>query len=352
MLKRALSRMSVVVAVSGLSLVVACGDTGTSGTSTSSGGTDGGQTTSGGPTCTSTGVVVPDPTTDAVIQGGGTPDFSCYTTPVMLTAPATVVAKGCVDIFGLGNRVKQGMKLAVYGADQNPAAVEDGGDVPRYGEHDITLDVASSCDSRGTYRVTGLPSNTKLLFKTRDTDTGANKTAVDTYQYNVFLRADRHDPDGDGEFEFAANMIFVQTYTTIPSLVARPVEGQSNLSDGLGRGVIAGEVRDCQERSVGGVVVAGSCVEQVARLVYFNGAADPQPVITRTNTNSDGLYSAVNVKSLTTAANGTTSKGFLHEIEAKVKTPNGILSAGKAQIYVYPDSVSIFSPQGLLPTVP
>jgi hypothetical protein len=340
------------------------------GCSGGAGGTTGGSnatssSSSGSSACNTTGTVVPDPTEAAVLADGTAPDFSCYSTPAALGPVQTVHVAGCVTIFGVGNRVKQGMKLAIYGTDQDPGPSRDS---PNYGTVDLVVDAASGCESEGRYEASGLPTNTPLIFKTYDTDTGTNKTAVDTYQYNVILRSDRHkcsaisdrgdtppascsgNPD---RYFFEANMVFVATYTSIPNVAGRTIEGQNNVSDGLGRAAVAGEVRDCRDggRSVAKATVGGSCVDSpAAKVVYFDGREDPKPDTTRRSTHTDGLFSILNAKATRTVA-GAEVSGLQHELEGKVLHNGQVHSAGKATVYTYPDSVTIFSPQGLLPSL-
>ncbi len=335
--------LSVVI---GIGLVGGCtSGTGNGSTSSSTGGASSSGAMGG---CTET---VPntgrDPTVEATLQGGGAPDFGCYMTADALGPSRPVRAHGCVAIFGVGNEVKPGLQLSIYGITQNP-----GVDMPMYGTSDIAVDAASGCESKGTWRAMNLPTNTPLIFKTFDTETGLNKTAVDSYQYNVVLRADRHDRDNDGDFEFEANMVFVGTYTSIPALAGRTIVGGTNITDGIGRAAMAGEFRDCQERSVGGATMFGSCVDQSAKLTYFNGAEDPQPDVTRTTgTQTDGLFAIVNIKaSRENPAGGPELKGQRMEMEGKVRIGGQVYSAGKAQVWTFPDSVTIYSPQGLLPT--
>lgn len=353
---RMLSQTLMTLTACGLALcggACAGGDSTTTSGSTSSGssGTDGGPNPG---SCNATGTTVLAPSVEAM-AGGAAPDVGCFTTPVALGPSQTVTARGCVSIFGVGRTIKQGMFLEVYGIDQNPGP---GGDTPRYGaapdrKVPLILDPQSGCESQGRYEFPNLPTNTPLIFKTYDTETGPNKTAVDAYQYNVVLRQDRHDPDMDGIYEFEANMIFVATYTSIPNVAGKTIEGQTNVSDGVGRAALAGEVRDCTGvTSMANATVGGSCIDAAAKIVYFNGATDPQPDVSRAalGTNGDGLYSVVNVKASRVDSNGATVPGFQQEVEGKVLVNGTVLSAGKATVWVFPDSVTIFSPQGLLPT--
>ncbi|MEW5854614.1 MAG: hypothetical protein AB2A00_37910 [Myxococcota bacterium] len=323
------------------------------GGSATTGGTTGGSTgsTSSGGTgvpegCAETGANVIAPTTEAALKEGGAPDLSCYTTPASLGASQNVTVTGCLDIFGVGSRAKAGLRLSVYGIDQNPGPNQD---TPRYGDVAIELVDASECEFEGKYTISNIPTNTPLIYKTYEqAAAGAQKQAVDTYHYNVVIRADRHDTDNDGTYEYAANMIYASTYATIPPLAGRTVEGGNNLNDLKGRGVIAGEVRDCQGegRSVMNATVGGSCIDTpTAKVVYFDGAEDPKPAIQRTSTNNDGLFAMLNVYAVTNE-----TAGRKQELEGKVLAGGQVISAGKVSAYIYPDSVTIFSPQGLLPT--
>ncbi|MFZ9889580.1 MAG: hypothetical protein ACO3JL_18955, partial [Myxococcota bacterium] len=300
------------------------------------------------PTCTIDGVELRKPLEHATTHTGGVPDLSCVDNPAALAASETITAEGCVDIFGLGGKAKGGLKIAFYDVDQDAKTEE-----PAYGTTDILTKAggsaeAAECSKEGWYRKEGLPTNKPLTVKVYDSATGFSQTAIPTYTYYKIFDAAAVE---DGVYEYEANLVYKTTYDSIPTLGGRRVDGQTDISDGVGRGVIAGEVHDCKGALVKHASVSTSRVDSSTRVAYFNGDLDdPTPDLAMTATNTDALFAVLNAET----APGTND----HNVVAAILDPActeedpaecDCVKAGAATINVYPDSVSILSPEGTFP---
>lgn len=312
--------------------------------------TDNGTTprTDGGPaaaprTCTVDGVTVFKPLDRARIVGGGAPDLSCVESPPALGTPETVTAQGCLDIFGLGSKAKPGLRVSFYDATQSLD------DAPAFGSADVLTYAGGSaeageCETEGFYSLDGVPTNTPLLIKVYDTAEGAAQTAIPTYTHFKVLR---DDIVTEGVAAYDVNLVYKTTYDSIPTVAGRRIEGGSVIYDGEGRGVIAGEVRDCNGALVQHASVSSKLFDSSTTMAYFDGDADPGIDPTLTATNNDGLYVVLNAST----AEGSNE----HELVAAVLDPAceeedpadcECVLAGSGTVQVFPDSVSIFSPEG------
>lgn len=295
--------------------------------------------------CTVDGVDVAFPAEAAVRKDGQAPVLDCLSGPTQLPAGQDVTVEGCIDIFGIGSKAKPTLKVAVFGIDQDPRA-----DTPRYGETDVAVAsqpgdlqaLADACATDGFYRLAGVPTNTPLIFKVYDTDEGAAQTAIPTYSYYSVL-ADE-DVEG-GVVTYAANLVYKTTYDSIPTLGGKRIDGQQIIYDGVGRGVIAGEIRDCEGVTVKNAAVSSSLFDNSTKLAYFNGAEDPQPDLTRKTTNDDGLYVVLNAATDEGANEHIIAAGILDP--ACAGDDCQCIGLGSGAIRVFPDSVTILSIEGL-----
>lgn len=338
-------RLLLASSLAALLVPLACAPTSTGSTGTSDG--DGGVVPSNR-TCTIDGVELAKPLAHATTPSGA-PDLSCVDNPVQLGASSDITVEGCVDIFGLGGKAKTGLRIAFYDATQDPTT-----DEPEYGDAPIATKSegsaeAAACSKEGWYTKDGVPTNRPLIIKVYDTDEGVSQTAIPTYTYF------EHFPSEgvvDGVFEYEANLIYKTTYDSIPTLGGKRVDGQQIIYDGEGRSVIAGEVHDCNGELVQHASVSSSRFDSSTRVAYFNGdEEDPTPDLAITATNSDALYTILNAAT-DVGAND-------HNIVAAILDPActeedlaecDCVKAGAATIRVFPDSVSILSPEGTFPT--
>jgi hypothetical protein len=332
-------RLFSLACLSALAAALACGP----GDNTNTPGADAGPV--GPRTCTVDGLTVTKPLERARLRGGGTPDFSCIASPEPLPAPKMVTAEGCLDIFGLGSKTKPGLRAAFYRADQNLS------DAPAFGETDIATYAGGSadageCETEGFYRLPAVATSTPLLIKVYDTATGPAQTAIPTYTYHKVLRDELIDENDVVNYE--VNLVYKTTYDSIPTLGGKRIDGQSVVYDGEGRGVIAGEVHDCNGALVQHASVTSSQLDSNTKIAYFDGEADPKPAPALTATNSDALYVVLNAK--------TDPGENDHKIVAVVLDPAceeaspadcECVLAGSGTVQVFPDSVVIYSPEGV-----
>ena len=110
-------------------------------------------------------------------------------------------------------------------------------------------------------------------------------------------------------------------------------------SDGVGRGVIAGEVHDCEGKVLKNISVVSTCLDDSAKLIYTIGEDCDQPDRSRSTSGECGTYAVLN------ATPG------LHKIEAWYKDGSGATLLGSGYVHVFADTVSIFTPEGLDPLV-
>jgi hypothetical protein len=314
----------------------------------------------GAATCNVGGLELPLPEEDAVRPAGGDIDLSCVGAPEQLPAGDTVRLQGCVDIFGLGGRAKPGIKVAIFDDDQDPQS-----DTPAHGEVEIAtivdasgLDCAGAdadtaaclslgCDKEGAYVIENIPVHVPLTMKVYKPN---DDTVIDTYTFGIVFDHGE-EVAVDGVVSYEANLIFRSTYDSIPTLAGRIVDGQQTIGDGQGRAVIAGEIHDCADKIVQGASVSTDQLDSSTSIAYFDGnTEDPKPDLSRLSTNTDGLYVLLNV---------TTEPGKnVHTVYAGMRDPSctsdtdcQCLSMSSRTIKVYPDSVSIATLRGDLPTL-
>ncbi len=285
-------------------------------------------------------------------------DFSCVGSPAAIGAGGTATLEGCVDIFGLGGKAKSGIKVAIFGDAQDPKT-----EAPAYGEANIFVKLdadgrecagadanfegclATGCEKEGYYRIAGVPTHVPLtmkVYKPGDTD------VIDTYTWGVVFDY-LETAAVDGVVTYAANLVYKSTYDSIPTLAGRIVDGQQNTADGVGRGVIAGEIHDCQDRIVQGATVTTDRYDASTKITYFDGNTDdPKPALARLSTNIDGLYVVLNAT--------TGAADSVHTLSAGIVDPTcttddcACVLVGSRAIRAYPDSVSIATMRGDFPT--
>jgi hypothetical protein len=316
--------------------------------------------------CTVDGATMPVPADEngdpinASLPAGGTIDLSCIGNPPSVGASAEVRLQGCIDVFGLGDRAKSGIKVAVFADGQNPKT-----DVPEFGEveikvqEDVTADLECGgadandpaclsllCDRKGAYAIEGIPTHVPLTMKVYKE---GDSTIIDTYSWGiVFDYLD--NAAADGVVSYDANLIYSSTWDSIPTLAGRLIDGGLDVSDGQGRAVIAGEIHDCADKLVQGASVTTNQTDATTKITYFDGNADdPKPKLSRLSTNSDGLYVVLNAS--------TDAGTDLHTITAGIVAPGcsgsecECVSLGSRTVRAFPDSVSIVTLRGDFPTV-
>lgn len=264
------------------------------------------------------------------------PNFGCITdSPTKPQGPEKVKVKGCVDAFGIsGNTVDA--KITFYKEEDileyGKCLGEKGKDnckMPDPIVPEVTSFQDTNCDDWGAYEVENIPTNTMLVRLVKLDD------FHDSYQFNVYFPADKAKNGVITAEEYddaTANGVSNSTWNLIPRTIGL-------LGITKGNGVIAGRVRDCDHYPVMNAMVGTDGNPKM--LVYFNGddgkvdnegkpkSSDPDPQ--RKSTNSDGLYSIVDIKP------GN------YNVAALVQKDNQILKLGYYTVTVFPDAATILS---------
>ncbi len=264
------------------------------------------------------------------------PDFQCITdSPVKPQGPEKVKVKGCVDAFGIsGNTVEA--KITFYKEEDIlqygnclKEKGKDGCTMPNPIVPEVESFQDTSCDDWGAYEIDGIPTNTMLVRLVRLED------FHDSYQFNVYFPADKAKNGVISAEEYddaTANGVSNSTWNLIPRTIGL-------LGITKGNGVIAGRVRDCEHYPVMHAMVGTDGKPKM--LIYFNGddgkvdnegkpkSSDPDPQ--RKSTNSDGLYSVVDI------APGN------YNLSALVLKDSQTLKLGYYTVTVFPDAATILS---------
>lgn len=311
-------------------------------------------------TCDVGGQEIPLPDESPVRPAGGEIDLGCVGSPVVLEQSVAVRVQGCVDVFGIGGLASRGIKVALFDADQDPKT-----DVPAHGEVDIAvaedaanLDCAGAdastaacmavaCAKKGAYAMADIPVHVPLTMKVH---APGDPGVIDTYSFGIVFDYGT-EVAADGVVDYEANVIYDDTYFSIPSLAGQQVEGRDTIGDGVGRGIIAGEVHDCDDVIVQGATVATNQADSATKVTFFNGdTEDPEPNLLRGSTNTDGLYVILNVTTEPGKETHVVSGTILDPACADGETCQ-CLSVGSRTVKAYPDSVSIVTLRGDLPVL-
>lgn len=284
------------------------------------------------------------PEAAAALTEGGEPNFDCLDNPETLSAGQNITLQGCLDIFGIGNLASPNLKVAVFSRDQD-ASTED----PNYGVSDVALrttegemgTLADACPYKGFYRIENVPTHERLILKIYDTSDAFSRVAVNTYVYDVFLKNDEIEDDA---VNYEPVVIYNSSYDSIPTLAGRPIDGAQVKDDGTGRAVVAGEMHDCDGLVVHNTNVIPSYNDAQARMVYTNGDPDdPTPDISRSSTNTDGVYVYLNANTDEACMAQTFTGCIMDGSECK--------TIGSTTINVYPDSVTLVNIRVAWPVV-
>jgi hypothetical protein len=259
--------------------------------------------------------------------GSGAPNVACFSPasyPTVGGASQAVTMRGFVRIFSNGCESND-VAIEVFEVQADGqlgtriAATETPESCVDAGEEDNDVE---DCDVRWecSYEIEGIPSETPLAVKT----SGARWQPL--IAYNVYVPTDEIV---DATWDFDPRSLATDDYGVIAqAAIGRPITA--------GNGAIAGEVHDCDDIRVTNAV-ADVDVQKVA-LTYFTSNEDsPLPDLGAVGTSKLGLYSAIDVPQgpATVAAAGLV---------------NGqVVSLGRHNIYVYPDTVSSLTFRGLRP---
>jgi hypothetical protein len=320
-----------------------------------------------GETCTiDTSTTIPKPSSTDVPKrsDGKSIDRSCVGTPAVIASPTSTTAtvQGCIKIFGIGNLAKAGIMVSIFDINQDPKK-----DTPTYGSTTIATQadaqgkdctgadagtaacIALGCDSQGAYSLDNVALHVPVIVKV---SLPGDQTVIDSYSYDeLFDGPNQVAPDANGVVSYVANLIYDSTYSSIPTLAGQQVDGSGNTTDGIGRGVVAGEVRDCTDTEVQGASVTSDQMDSSTKVTYFNGDTNnEQPDITRTSTNSDGVFVILNANTDPGKNTPTVSAGILDPSCAGTDSCQCV-AMGSRQIKTFADAVTIVTFRGDLPTL-
>ena len=295
-----------------------------------------------------------------VADGPGTPD-----------GPATAILHGIVDRFG-GGRPTFDIEVSVFLAAEWPPAscadkkVElqrdcfrelpstlkslsqdvqaDPADIPANcakhldcppGYECIENDLKERICSQqfGLYEIPGVPTNTWLVMRAKNTVAGLETKWKDTYGYGVYIPADQ--VDADGKYKYNATMVSSSQWVLVPSTLMVPGGIKKN------HGAVGGRIRDCGNDSRSGYTVGEASVglgNPGSANGYFNDNEDDTvPLPSRTATDMYGRFAIVDVP-----------PGF-NAISAAILKDGEITSLGKETFYLVPESLLVVSFPGKKP---
>ncbi len=242
--------------------------------------------------------------------------------------PDTVVFRGCVDAFGIGDTTHD-MRIALYLPGEDPAG-------PSAKEVVSTKDEAG-CAYWGAFELHNVPTNTPLVLKTYDD----NGNFVPTYKTNLILWADLATKEGDDwVFDTRATVADPRTGA---DLWLNPWRGYAisqttynvilmavriTLPDD--HGAIAGTIRDCAYRELNNVR-CGMATEPGV-MTYYTNAENPRPDLSRSASHTNGIYSAISLPA------------GKHQISCLAEDENGQqVPLGEYSVEVFPKSITIAS---------
>jgi len=218
--------------------------------------------------------------------------LGCLDDPGALEAPQTVTLKGFVRLFSSGND-SAGVRIEIFKEGPNGALGEKVGTAVETKDTDALLEPKPTwlkkCPEGGcsfrAYTYAGVPTETPLIIKTSDVNQGGSRWK-ELYDYNILFRNTQvqagvvaHDP--------------AAVAATDVNTVAAAAGGFIPKPD---KGVLAGEVHDCEDVRLSGATV-DTDVPHEADLFYFGeNEADPLPdqQQTRSGTSRLSLFGALN----------------------------------------------------------
>lgn len=260
------------------------------------------------------------------------PDLSCLTTPPSLpTGPTEATVWGPVEAFGMGDDTT-GVKVEVFDAVKDKdlktplttatsAAAKDTGDCTPACAIDKTClnkvcvkDKDGDGNPIGYVKLDKVPTNAMLVFR-------ATKTGIaTTVQYNLWIKADK-----------VTSGMYKETVYVVSSVTKNLIAAAAGAQILLGTAAVAGEIHDCNNEMVKGAKVTLSLMPQ--KLAYFNGQDMPDQKQSETNT--DSLYAAVNIK--------PPAAGADMRVAASAKVNGKVKTIADYTIKVFPDQITILT---------
>jgi len=279
---------------------------------------------------------------DSTTNAAATPALDCLTEPGALGTPQNVTLSGYVRLFASGGD-SQGVKVDVF-TENHPRTPDGSIGATSLGTYttaasdpvdpvDTTWN--SRCPNGCSYRqyaIQNVPTETPLVIRTSDADSGAWATV---YEYNVY-------------FENAA----VQGGQVTYDATAAATTDLSTLAGGIGLtlqnglGLLAGEVHDCHDvRLFGATVEAESSRAHDGPVFYFSDdESDPQPSLASGETSHLGLFGAIDMAPATPVR--------LSAVGEDPSSPGQFLMLGTYVIQLYPGAMTTLALRGRRPWQP
>lgn len=245
----------------------------------------------------------------------------------------------CYDAYGKGTALYVGGTTSVLVGDVTlpENCNQDGHAVCPLGYRCVEGDLDHDClEQYGLYEVSGVPTNTKLVIRTRvpvEASDGIKRKWHTSYAWNVYLFADKVAA-GD-RYHYDATIVSHGQWLTTPNTVGLPETPPEN-------GVIGGRVRDCRKAgerpgwSIDDVRL--SLGRKASHIVYFNELEDePVTIKDRVVTNLLGRFAAMDIEPGWNVVTGTARVG------------GQLVSLGQHWVYVFPNSLSVLSMPGIDP---
>lgn len=262
--------------------------------------------------------------------------LGCLDDPGAFEAPQTVTLKGFVRLFSSGND-SSGVRIEIYKEGPNGALGEKVGSTVETKDTDAVLEPKPTwlkkCPEGGcsfrAYTYTGVPTETPLIIKTSDVNAGGSRWK-ELYDYNILFRNKQIQ---EGVIAHDPNAVAATDVNT----VAAAAGGFIPKPD---KGVLAGEVHDCEDVRLSGATV-DTDVPHEADLFYFGeNEADPLPdqQQTRKGTSRLSLFGALNFPT-----------GVPIRVTAVGKNNGQTILVGTHIIQTFPGAVTALSLRGRRP---
>ena len=263
--------------------------------------------------------------------------LECLDDPGALEAPQTVTIKGFVRLFSSGSD-SVGVRIEVYKEGPNGTLGEKVGQAVDTKDTDAVLEPKPTwlkkCPEGGcsfrAYTYAGVPTETPLIIKTSDVN-ATGKRWKELYDYNILFR-NKAIKDGVIAHDPAA------VASTDVNTVAAAAGGFSPKDD---KGVLAGEVHDCEDVRLSGAMV-DTDVPHEADLFYFgDNESDPLPdrQQARDGTSRLSLFGALNF-----------ATGVPIRVTAVGKLKGETVLLGTHVVQTFPGAVTALSLRGRRPT--
>jgi hypothetical protein len=275
-------------------------------------------------------------------DAAATPALGCLTQPGTLGVPQMVTLTGYVRLFASGQD-SQGVEVDVF-PENHPETPDGSFGAAPLGTYTTTasdpvdpIDTTwnSQCPNGCSYRqyaIQNVPTETPLVVRTRDADSGAWATV---YEYDVYLQ---NAAVQGGQVTYDATAAAEADLST--------VAGGVGLTPANDLGLLTGEVHDCDDvRLSGATVEAESPQAHEGPMIYFSGdESDPLPSLASGETSALGRFAAIDMPP------GVPLR--LSAVGEDPSRPGQFLMLGTYVIQVFPGAMTTLALRGRRPWQP